>query len=757
MGRKKITVATQVSRLIQDKFLPDSARTGTIKALVQNNDIPDTLVQELLHSIGLTAEHYFNHADHGYYLHGLPTAKIRSLKNIRLALEAALRDAEGQTVELQYLKMGPPNLLHLGWMMLLSDFGYNAETNELTALTATHGTEVYLDDLVVCVPKNQLDDYKEGALRQWGLPPNSGATPDRMGLGSWFGSLRPPTPVYLDPTSPVEYLKLFYCFKRLGPEASGSDVYLAGSVKHDEQIITMPAAAHLEGDFVQAQYKVGGQTKFVFYQVGSGGYPAVDAAVNQPIDIVGKYFPYGYFRYDKVSELDDTSSASYKGTKKLVNKLGLDYDDLAENINANPDIKDVQQAILHFAIPPESDSEVCNRYLFDYFEQLYYAQDVDLQHGLWGPDKPTGAQSPLDNLMTDGWNTMVVDIADNRFTMRLQAKAIYKNLVGGNIGQVGSVKGGKGTTAYATEYLEFWDGNVVTQFKNQPYYYYRKQVTEGLYEEIKVFGLESLYLIYLDRFTTSKENKDIILVPLDHEVCRHYSLLDREKLYSRAATLIFNAVLIQSVAWYETGIFSFILAIVSVVLTIIFPPVGGSMLTTLAAGSVMTLVVLVMAQALINMAVGMMMTVFTMALSELMSGKLLALLAVVLVVASFMSTMNPTSLDRLPSAKDMLAAGSNLSNMVSSAMTNDLQKEMVAYQDYMKDANEALTTLEDSLAPSKYLQPITIFGESPEDFYNRTVHSGNIGTMGFAAVEYFVDAALTLPKIHESLGESIYG
>lgn len=751
MGRKKITVATQVSRLIQDKFLPDSARTGTVKALVQNSDIPNTMIQELLHSIGITAEHYFKHADRGYYLHGLPTAKIRSLKNIRLALEAAIQTEEGQSVDLQYIKLGPPNLLHLGWMTLVSDFGYDFTANELTALTATHGTEVYLDDLVVCVPKDQLDTYKDGALRQWGLPPNSGETPDRMGLGSWFGSLRPPTPVYLDPDAPTEYLKLFYCFKRLVSEVSGGDIYPAGTIKHSEQIIPIPPNAHLEGDFVQAQYKVGAQTKFVFYQVGSGGYPAVDAAVNQPIDIIGKYFPYGYFRYDKISELDDTSSASYKSTKKLVNKLGIDYDDLAENINANPDIADVQQAILHFAITPENDNEACNRYLFDYFEQLYYAQDVDLQHGLWGPDKPTGVSSPLDNLVTDGWNTMVVDIADNRFTMRLQAKALYKNLVGGTIGKVGAVTGGTGTAAYATEYLEFWDGDVVTRFKNQPYYYYRKQVTEGLYEEIKVFGLESLYLIYLDRFTTSKENKDIILVPLDHEICKRYSLMDREQLYSRAGTLIFNSVKIQKLKWYETGIFSFILAIVSVVLTIIFPPAGGALVTTLAAGSMATLVVLVMAQALINMGVSIMMTVFTQAMSELMSGELLAVLAVVLVVAGAVYGASNLTLENLPSAKDMLSAGSNLVKMVSGAMTNDLQKEMESYRDYMKKVSDELATLEDSLAPSKYLQPITIFGESPDDFYNRTVHSGNIGTIGFSAVDSYVEAALTLPKVYESL------
>ena len=218
-----------------------------------------------------------------------------------------------------------------------------------------------------------------------------------MGLGDWFGSLRSPTPVYLDPTSPTEYLKLFYCFARKQAEPSNEGVYLAGSIKHAEQMVPVPASAHLEGDFVQAQYKVGSQTKFVFYQVGSGGYPTVDAAVTNPVEIVGKYFPYGYFRYDKVSERDDTSSASYKSNKKLVNKLGLDYDDLADQINENPDIKDVQQAILHFAIAPESDSEICNRYLFDYFEQLFYAQDVDLQQSQWGPDKPTGAKSPLDN------------------------------------------------------------------------------------------------------------------------------------------------------------------------------------------------------------------------------------------------------------------------------------------------------------------------------------------------------------------------
>lgn len=48
-------------------------------------------------------------------------------------------------------------------------------------------------------------------------------------------------------------------------------------------------------------------------------------------------------------------------------------------------------------------------------------------------------------------------------------------------------------------------------------------------------------------------------------------------------------------------------------------------------------------------------------------------------------------------------------------------------------------------------QPMIIWGESPQDMYSRTVHSGNIGIASLDVIPQYVQQSLTLPRIIESL------
>jgi hypothetical protein len=48
-------------------------------------------------------------------------------------------------------------------------------------------------------------------------------------------------------------------------------------------------------------------------------------------------------------------------------------------------------------------------------------------------------------------------------------------------------------------------------------------------------------------------------------------------------------------------------------------------------------------------------------------------------------------------------------------------------------------------------------GESPDDLYNRTVHSGNIGTVAFDYIESYVDINVQLPTFNDLVGDTFYG
>ena len=53
-------------------------------------------------------------------------------------------------------------------------------------------------------------------------------------------------------------------------------------------------------------------------------------------------------------------------------------------------------------------------------------------------------------------------------------------------------------------------------------------------------------------------------------------------------------------------------------------------------------------------------------------------------------------------------------------------------------------------------EPRISFGESPSQFYDRTIHAGNIGVLALDANSSFVEISLTLPKLPQTFGESDY-
>jgi hypothetical protein len=76
---------------------------------------------------------------------------------------------------------------------------------------------------------------------------------------------------------------------------------------------------------------------------------------------------------------------------------------------------------------------------------------------------------------------------------------------------------------------------------------------------------------------------------------------------------------------------------------------------------------------------------------------------------------------------------------------------MLAFQ---SDAETKMKLLEDAqslLDSNLRLNPLVIFGETPDDYYRRTVHSGNIGIIGYAAVHDYVEVALRLPTLSDTV------
>lgn len=759
---KRTVVGTQVQRVLEDKDVPDAIMFGVSTAIFNDENIAENINDALLRSIGLKAEQMFRHAEKGNYLYGLPSGEIMSMVEAREAVEQRLFNIESSTVEIDYCRLAKPNLLHMTWMKLVSEYGYDPVTNKLTTTpeltrlpeSFNDEIEIFLHDITIVVPQGQLDEIEPGTIGLWGTPPNARPTPERLGITPGGLSIRPGTPIRLANVS-EEYVEVNYCYKRPFGESLGGDNWAEkGTIKHVlMNIVPEQFPVDYEKTYFQVGYSIGFMDKWWMYRAGAGTYPELDEIAMRPGETNGTYFPFIYFRFDKKSELEDKHSASYQSCKKLAKYLNLDYDGIAEAIDENPDAKDVAQAMIMMGVNPESDNESDIEYLYKYFELLYNTQDDKYKNttpvGDYRQDVGFGYSD-----MTDGWNNFSTDIQDKRFRMRFKAKGIYKFAKVGTVAPVGKYTVERGTLKYPYRYQDHWDSGVMVGEMDVPYFTYRYQRTSKIYQEIQVVGLEMQYFIIGEHHvTTSEDNKNILLVPLDRSIVKDLSIPVKEKIYARSLHFVFNSIMVVKLKWYQTGLFSVIIAIIGTIISFfLLGTDGGSIAAaawSMAGGSV---ILAVLIGSFLNFGIGMLVSQAISLVADAIGLEGSILVAVLAVIAAIYGMYQQGTI-KVPWARYMIEGATNL---VQSAMEHAIEDLQDAYKDFLEwadDATKELEAVRRTLTHNVHLSPFIFIGESPTDFYNRTVHSGNIGAIGLGAISSYVDNALQLPKIQDTLGD----
>lgn len=748
--KKETIVGTTVSRVIQDSMLPDATKTGVIKSIFAEGEIVDYVMEELVNSVGVKVERMYEYAKRSYTW-GMPSGQFHSATQGKVEVEAILSAAEGAPILLDYCQYGPPNDLHIGWMKLVSQFGYNPATNQLATKTAEKGKPAYLTDMVVVVPEGMLSQIEQGSLDQWGVSPRAGYTPDRVTTNTSASLLMAHSPVVADPVATEELVRVTYVYETPGTILFGGIPY--GAPVLTPETFTIPLTGYDDdADYFHVKYTVNGVIKYWMYQAGAGTHPELDAVFNAPQVESGTYFPFLYFRYDKHSEISDKSTDAYKTSKKMVEYLGMDYNAVAEAIDENPDIADVQQAMMVMAVPATTEDPMEQRYLFQYFENLFY--DSDTQY-------TSAVQSAMDRMfgIELGIGRATAVIQDSRFKMALSNAGLFKRRVAGSIGAVGSYSSGKSTAMVEQQYSDSETGETRVQNIAVDTHFYRKQVSSQLYDEIEVADLRMMYYVSGNYAVTADGDDKILLVPLDHSITETYSPVDREKLYTRSLHYVFNSLQIIKIKWYQSDWFQILMIVVAIVFTIwSMGADGGSLLGAVIAGNTAlatTLALALLQKILIGLVISAALKLFVKAVGV----NVAIIIALVAAAYGYYQAMEAGSIAGAPWAKDLLALSTNLIKAAQSAVSasmSDLLGQANDLNTLMAEQTKLLSTAQELLDGNNLLSPFVIFGESPDDFYNRTVHSGNIGVVGIDAISSYVAIALTLPKLNDTIGDPRY-
>lgn len=721
-----VTVSTHVSRVIEDASIPDSLKTGTVRSIFTDGQLVEQIMDSALSGIAQKAERMYQFGKREY-LYGVPTSNSLVTKSAQQVVKDIIEQSEQKSVSLIYYNYGPINNLHYGWQTLTNEYGYNHFTNELVELYRLKGAPVYLQDLQVVLAESTVSAVNATALEQWDAAATQGYSPTRPEQnGSIF---RGQTPTAMDPGSSLDYCRVVIAW--VDPVTKTTKT----------ETLSFPIPLSSDEDYYQAKYSYGNTIRYFTYQAGSGTYPVLDTLFSPEYDDIGSFFPFGYFRFNKRSVASNPGSDEYATSNKLMKYLGLNFEQVAKAIEENPDIEHVESALLMMAVPASTSNPLEQRYLFDFFKGLHtQSATVDRPLSIINSevaDAIYGNRPP---------SAISLVIQDRRFKTVLSMKGIFRKVRYGSIGKVGSYASGSTViqTTWPIPYVGVITGATFAKDQTTEALYYRKQVTETLYEEYTVLGLQMSYEVTGMMATTAT------MVPLDHSITTKYHALDREVLYSRSLHYVINSRQEQTIKWYQKGWFRFVLIVVALVITFFSWGSGsGALAAALAAGTAATIQYVVVYMILIPMLIQEAMKLFV----KLLGPEIAMVLALVVAVYAGYTIMDAGSVQGAPWAKELLQISSNMIQQVGSSFTEALQGIQAEGMEFGLYADEKMKELESSqklLETSTLLSPFVIFGETPDEYFNRTVHSGNVGIAGIDAISNYVKGALTLPTVKDT-------
>ena len=748
---KETYVGATVSRVISDDLLPNSIHTGMAKGLFGEGGIIENVLEDVVSSVGVKAERMYRYGQTGY-VNGCPQSTMLNAASGKDVVHGVIDQIAGGATTLEYYTLGRINNLHAGWQALVNEHGYNQTTNILGGLTAEKGVNVYLKDMVVVVVEVTTEELSNGSLELWGTPANAGMQPKQAIYLRGVLPLGKATPIQIDPSAGQDHVRVVYAWEEVIAKMTEGVTIQIKSMK--EGSFTIPLAGYnTNADYFQAKYVLGETIGYFTYMQGQGTYPEIDAVFQPDYLGGGSYFPIGYFRFLKRNMIADKTAAEYKSSKKLMKYLGLDFDAVSESVIANPDINDVEAAMVMLAVPANTSDPLEQRYLYEYFRRLYYTS------GAVGLPYSSTANTILSFMKQPPPDTTIV-IQDAKFKMALSFTGIYKKTVVGAIGAIKSHASGRAWESHDTKVTEYvMNENGIeypreyTVTYSKPYHYYQRQITKDLFEEIRIYELKMTYHVW-DHFTVIGDESDkVLMIPLDHAITEKYTILEREELYSRSMHFVFTSLKVVKVRWYQQEWFGIVLMIAAVVISAMTGFADGGTLAALVAGT------MTVTQFIIAVAIGVIkMLVVREAFKLFVKAvgiEAAMVLAVVAAVAAGYDAYNAGSLQGAPWATDLLKLSTGLSGGVSGVMDEKmaaLRGESEKFQLFVEESQKELEEAQSLLGSPNALAPLVIWGESPDEYYQRTIHSGNIGVLAIDAIHNYVDTALTLPKFSDSIG-----
>ena len=748
-ARTDILVDTYISRLLPDDALPNSIKAGVLTAVLGEKSVGTTLISTLRKSVATRAERAYIFGTSVDYPYGTPYKKLFSGVTAELIVKSTISKTLTSTPQFLYCYAGKPNYYHHAWSTLVQEYGYLTDTNQIGTLSTIKGAPVYLKDITVVLGSTNAKSPIKGSIDQLGVSPTSGATPSRTALSG-----RPFTLTNIESTVWWDAIHIEYVW------IEETQVTIDGvvSVKREEKeekmfFFCVPGYNTFTSALsYQVCYVYEGKPVYWTYEADSGTYPEIDGAYNNVYDSFGSFFPMLHFRHGGREVHPDKTTPAYLASKKLARHLGIEYDRLSDGIKKNPDVAAIEQAFVTLAVPAITTNIVEQTYLFDFFMTMFITKLNEIPELPGVPNSAYWAAlgKPATSHLSSTLSVFSLGlvIRDQLFEMSLGCTEIRKRTKVGAIGGVGFCNSSFGWEAPTIVVTSGSSDDIETRVSMHTY---RRQFSATMYDEIEVCGLNLTYKIYNGHNTVASGDHKNLLIPLDYAITQHYNILVREVLYARSLHLVFNSLTRQKIEWYQTTAFQGVMFIVAAVLAIESGGASMAQYQAMYTAGKITLFAIVMGITLSVLKYFFYQEVAKVAVREI-GGEAAAIIAIALIARAGYNSYQVGSVAGAPFAKEMLFY-SNLINSavgsVSMEKLEDLRKEAEEFGVTNDIKKKELDAANKALQAHNVASSIVILGERSKDYFDRTIHTGNIGVLSIDCISSYVDIALMLPPSYE--------
>lgn len=724
-SKKVITVSASTMSLVA--VSPKPFTDAVLEAVLKEENIHSALLKTMTSGVAAMMPRIYNYARDTYTL-GLPEGKALDYGRINInTIDAILLAEMGDTPPLRatgaiHLNITPVIAVY---NHLINTRKYNRVTNEISVYPPNFVWRKY-ETFNVETANKKMKVWK-GLLAADGVSIN---IMYELFLEKWVVIGQDE---YYEPIYELQYVKEPYTYTENVPlpEAPlitwGEDYLVAFYREYD----------------VTGLIPIGPEIPWL-YRISSQIYPELNPE-NQPA--TGQdYFPVIPFRYNN----QDLTSAAYEETdlyktsKELsrIGKIGLST--IAEKLNANPGVADVDHAYIIYGLNLQTVVPESLTYLHKFFENLYDLQYSNELEYLSKIGTPLYGTAPINTYQAAAPNATGV-LTEYGLQLFLDYDYIKSLTYTGSLGT-----GRKGeiirqvieydeTISLGYEYSEYsGETTEILQTNRKAALILSLQAATNVIHKIEVYGLEMRNLIYrgraehtsmLDVARNPDENN--LVIPLQYQLAQSFPIKLRNALYADSMLLVLNSYQVTKLKWYQSSWFKVILIIIAVVLIIISLIAMQPQIAAAIAKGAMAIFTLVAVSLLISISISLAANFIVKEYGD----KIGIIGAVILAVAAIVLTQGRGTKEAMQFmmtvATYTLQAATALISSANEFLIEegqDIINEYATFTEHYEDASAELKKAEDLLKMRADINPLLfarperlkiVPSETPTAFYSR--------------------------------------